>query len=94
MASTTNDGLWAFRDAYDKFKLVISDEDTKSWEQLTRHDLQEAIWKLQDEHAKTKTLQNFKRLQGYLTGMMHFVNAVDVFLNCAELMTFIWVSNL
>jgi hypothetical protein len=84
----------AFERCFREFKKDLSPEQLKDFEGATLEDLQITIAAIQKRQASMRTLQNLRRIEGFLEATEANSKVIEVFLNVHNFVAFIWVSSI
>ena len=82
----------AFLDAIRRFKGSLKDGEKDEFDYATLGDLEDAIAEIEEKHASAKKMRNMARLRYFLEAMGEYSKVIEVFLNCSNLVAYIWVS--
>lgn len=83
----------AFESALNKFKAGLSPEHRREFSATTLKELRSVMAAIQDRQERNGTLQNMKRLSGFLAAVDSYSPVLDVFSNVHEIVAFVWVSS-
>ncbi|CAI6333480.1 unnamed protein product [Periconia digitata] len=83
-------GSDAFHAAIQKFKARLSGPHLTEFKNMTYDDLCSTILQIQQEQEENKKIMNLSRIQSCLEAMQQFGKTVEVFLNTADMLAFIW----
>lgn len=74
------------------FKATLTPDEAEDFGFVTLEVLKQTVADLQVEQGSGGRLQNLRRLDAFLEAMEQYDKVVQIFLNAADLLTFIWVS--
>lgn len=74
------------------FKATLTKDVSEDFRFTTLDDLKQTVAEIQAEQGSAKRLQNLRRLDAFLEAMEQYDKVVQIFLNAADLLAFIWVS--
>ena len=85
-----------FRDVLCAFRAQanLSTEEDYEFRYTTIHDLQSAILRIRDKQLADNKLRYLSRLDPILKTLQQYGQVVEVFVNAAEMVGFIWVRSL
>ena len=79
-----------FQEALKKFKARLSSHERGSFQYTTLDDLRLALLQMQDRQARNFENRNLRRVQRFLEGFSQLGQVVEVFLNSADSVGFVW----
>lgn len=80
-----------FQQCLDDFKRNLSPEQKETFKFTTLDELKRLVHDIQEEQNKSRRMNNLKRLAPFIEAMEQFDQVVQVFLNAADMLAFIWV---
>lgn len=78
------------RSAIKKWKARLSPKNLQGFPNSTYEDLLQEMKRIQSEQERSKEMMNMFRLQAFLQTMTEFGKVIEVFLNCSDMLAFIW----
>ncbi|KAF4311887.1 zinc finger protein [Botryosphaeria dothidea] len=79
-----------FQKCLDDFKKNLSSEQEETFKFTTLEELKRLVHEIQEEQNKSRRMNNLKRLAPFIEAMEQFDQVVQVFLNAADMLAFIW----
>ena len=89
MASSAHDG--GFQRALVRFTDRLSSEERKEFQFSTLEDVYVVIEQIQNVHGSERKMRNLTRIKSFLEAMEQYGKVIEVFLNAADLLAFVWV---
>ena len=83
----------AFQKVLDEFRAALPEDDQDEFLHTTLEDLQRCILQIQSDQASSRKCRDMARLKRFLEAMEQCGKIVEVYLNCSNLIAFIWVRN-
>lgn len=80
----------ALRQAVLKFKARLSGKDLTDFQSTTYEQLCHEVLRIQHEQENNKNMMNLSRIQSCLEAMHEFGKTIEVFLNAADMIAFVW----
>lgn len=74
------------------FTATLTPDEAENFRFVTLDDLKQTVAEIQTEQGSSRRLQNLRRLDAFLEAMEQYDKVVQIFLNAADLLAFIWVS--
>lgn len=74
------------------FKATLTQDESENFRFATLDDLKQTVAEIQAEQGSARRLQNLRRIDAFLEAMEQYDKVVQVFLNAADLLAFIWVG--
>jgi hypothetical protein len=91
MASLTHDR--GFQRALARFTDCLSLDERKEFEFSTLEDVYDVIEQIQNVHGSERNMRNLTRIKSFLEAMEQYGKVIEVFLNAADLLAFVWVRH-
>lgn len=85
------EGLVSFQRALDSFKSQLGPNLVAEFEVTSLADLKRSIAKIERKQATERRMQNMGRLSNVLDIMENYGKVIEVFLNVADVLAFVWV---
>lgn len=85
-----------FATAQSKFLLDArpSQDEEERFKSTTLQNLREEIHRIQQKHAKSRSMKYMQRLEPFLFAMERYGKVVEIFVNSSDMVAFIWVRQL
>ncbi|KAK6343601.1 hypothetical protein TWF730_011192 [Orbilia blumenaviensis] len=80
----------SFQASLDKFQKRLSKENKRRFPQTSLEGVKLEMKEIQKRLGPEKNLRNFNRLKKFLEGMKQVEQLVQVFLNCSEVVAYVW----
>lgn len=80
----------AFKNALTAFRNRMTPEELAMFRTTEYNQFCDELDHVQEEQMKRKELMNLSRIQGFLEGMHHLGKTIEVFVNAADMVAFIW----
>lgn len=93
MASPSTSAAAAFQKALDEFKATagLSQDEIRNFQSTSLEDLKLQMSVIQNDQRKSKKLCYMKRLEPFLNALEQYGKIIEVFLNVADFLAFVWV---
>ncbi|PSN71159.1 hypothetical protein BS50DRAFT_546300 [Corynespora cassiicola Philippines] len=88
--STTPSTSSSLQNALVSFRNKLKGDELEEFRSMNYHKLCQEIYKIQNEQESTKKMMNLNRIQSFLEAMDQFGKTIEVFLNVADVVAFIW----
>ncbi|KAK2814069.1 hypothetical protein FQN50_000473 [Emmonsiellopsis sp. PD_5] len=80
----------SFQRALERFKSQLSEEQKAEFTHTKLEDVRKAAYDIQLKHGGPKEMKTMIRIQGFLEAMEQYGKVIEVFLNSAKMVGFIW----
>lgn len=91
MASSAQDR--GFQRALVRFTDQLSPDEKREFEFSTLEEVYDVIERIQNVHASERKMRNLTRIKSFLEAMEQYGKVIEVFLNSANLLAFVWVRH-
>jgi hypothetical protein len=81
-----------FRDAFDRFKDIVTVDDARTFQSTTLQDVRNAARDLENQLGERRSLRNMRRIQPFLAGLERYSKAVEILCNGTPYLPWIWVG--
>ena len=81
----------AFERALYRFTSHLSEQDRNEFQFTTLEDVHNVIHQMQSVHGPERKMRNLARIQAFLEAMEEYGKVIEVFLNAARPLAFVWV---
>jgi hypothetical protein len=91
MASLAHDR--GFQRALVRFTDRLSPDEKREFEFSTLEEVYDVIEQIQNVHGSERKMRNLTRIKSFLEAMEQYGKVIEVFLNSANLLAFVWVRH-
>jgi len=82
----------SFENALIKFRASLTERQARDFATCTREDVAKAIEDIQVRLGSERRLRNMRKIAKFIEAMSELGKVVEVFLNVANAVAFVWVS--
>lgn len=82
-----------FQRALVRFTDRLSPEEREEFQVSTLEDVYDIIEQIQSVHGSERRMRNLTRIRSFLEAMEQYGKVIEVFLNAADLLAFVWVRH-
>jgi len=80
------------KDAFEKFRRSISEEDAKSFATTELKDVWTVVREIESTQRKRQSVQNLRRIEPFLRGIEKYTKVIEVLCNGTPFMPYAWVG--
>ena len=80
-----------FQRALVRFTDQLSSDEKRDFEFSTLEEVYDVIEQIQNVHGSERKMRNLTRIKSFLEAMEQYGKVIEVFLNSASLLAFVWV---